>query len=82
MLETVKTAKTLPLGNAYEFLHSTGFSAVISKHGHRPSIRWEAGVLFLNPGSAGPRRFKLLTTVALLQINGEDVEAESMDLEV
>ena len=45
--------------------------AVISGHSHQASIREENGVLYLNPGSAGPRRFKLPLSVALLEIDGE-----------
>ena len=42
---------------------------VISGHSHQPSIREENGVLYLNPGSAGPRRFKLPVSVARLEID-------------
>lgn len=45
-----------------------GLAAVISGHSHRPSATWRDGVLFLNPGSAGPRRFRLPVTVARLRI--------------
>ncbi len=38
---------------------AAGIHAVISGHSHKPSIRTQDGVLYLNPGSAGPRRFKL-----------------------
>ena len=41
---------------------------VISGHSHQPSVREQDGVLFLNPGSAGPRRFKLPVTIARLQV--------------
>ena len=41
---------------------------VISGHSHQPSVREENGVLYLNPGSAGPRRFKLPVSVARLEI--------------
>lgn len=55
---------------------------VISGHSHKPSISERAGVLFINPGSAGPRRFKLPITVARLQILGKAVQAEIIDLAV
>lgn len=45
-----------------------GIDAVIFGHSHRPAIREEAGVLWLNPGSAGPRRFRLPVTVATIDI--------------
>lgn len=44
------------------------FAAVISGHSHRPSIEFRDGVLFVNPGSAGPRRFKLPVTVASVAV--------------
>jgi uncharacterized protein len=46
-----------------------GYEAVISGHSHKPNHEFRAGVLYLNPGSAGPRRFRLPLTVARLLIN-------------
>ncbi|HEY6993633.1 MAG TPA: metallophosphoesterase family protein, partial [Xanthobacteraceae bacterium] len=48
---------------------SAGFAAVVFGHSHRPSIAKRGGVLFLNPGSAGPRRFKLPITVARVRVS-------------
>jgi putative phosphoesterase len=45
-----------------------GFAAVIAGHSHRPEIEDRGGVLFVNPGSAGPRRFKLPVAVARLRV--------------
>lgn len=45
-----------------------GIDAVVFGHSHRPSCRTEEGVLWLNPGSAGPRRFRLPVTVAVVEI--------------
>lgn len=45
-----------------------GIDAVISGHSHRPKMEWREGVLYLNPGSAGPRRFNLPRCVALLEV--------------
>jgi len=59
-----------------------GFRVVISGHSHRPSMRQENGVLYLNPGSAGPRRFKLPVAVARLWVRGPSVDAEIVELEV
>ena len=42
--------------------------AVISGHSHRPKMGWREGVLYLNPGSAGPKRFSLPRSVALLEV--------------
>jgi uncharacterized protein len=47
---------------------AAGFRAVIYGHSHRASINWQTGVLLLNPGSAGPRRFNLPVSLALLTI--------------
>jgi putative phosphoesterase len=47
---------------------SRGINVVISGHSHQPRIATINGVLYLNPGSAGPRRFKLPVTVATLQL--------------
>ena len=42
---------------------AAGFAAVVFGHSHQPSIETREGVLYINPGSAGPRRFKLPVTV-------------------
>jgi putative phosphoesterase len=54
---------------------AAGVSAVISGHSHRPSQETRNGILYLNPGSAGPRRFKLPVTVALITAASETLEA-------
>jgi putative phosphoesterase len=59
-----------------------GFQVVISGHSHRPSIEKRNGVLFVNPGSAGPRRFKLPITVALLTVDGSLVNGEIVALQI
>jgi putative phosphoesterase len=53
---------------------------VIAGHSHRPSVTEEAGVLFLNPGSAGPRRFSLPISLALLTLGGDQPQAELVTL--
>lgn len=55
-------------------------AAVISGHSHQPTIRERAGVLYVNPGSAGPRRFKLPIAVGELMIAGSSVTARIVDL--
>jgi putative phosphoesterase len=50
-------------------LASAGVEAVISGHSHRPGFEVRGGVLYLNPGSAGPRRFQLPVSIALLTIS-------------
>jgi len=54
--------------------------AVISGHSHKPSVVERDGVLFINPGSAGPRRFKLPVTVARLEIHRGSVSSEILEL--
>jgi uncharacterized protein len=55
---------------------TAGFKVVISGHSHVPKQETKHGVLYLNPGSAGPRRFKLPVSVAHITISGKKVEAE------
>jgi len=53
-----------------------GFDVVISGHSHQPKQESKHGVLYLNPGSAGPRRFKLPISVARLMVEGSRLSAE------
>ena len=57
-----------------------GFNVVISGHTHQPLIEQRRGVLYLNPGSAGPRRFRLPISVALLYVRGDSTDAEILEL--
>ncbi len=59
---------------------AAGFSAVVSGHSHRPSREYREGVLYLNPGSAGPRRFDLPVCLALLEISDGKLEAHEVRL--
>jgi uncharacterized protein len=59
---------------------SQGYGAVISGHSHKPKCELRRGVLYLNPGSAGPRRFRLPVTVARLLVNGKRLEPEIITL--
>jgi uncharacterized protein len=59
-----------------------GFAVVISGHSHRPGIYEKDGVLFLNPGSAGPRRFHLPISVALLSLKGNSASAQIIELAI
>ena len=61
---------------------AAGFRVVVSGHSHMPLAEERRGVLYLNPGSAGPRRFKLPVTVARLNISGADATAEIIKLTV
>jgi len=55
---------------------AAGVSAVISGHSHKPSQETRNGILYLNPGSAGPRRFELPVTVALITATDEELTAQ------
>jgi putative phosphoesterase len=55
---------------------------VVSGHSHKPSVREQDGVLYVNPGSAGPRRFKLPISVAELLIDAGSVAARLCTLVV
>jgi uncharacterized protein len=59
---------------------AAGFDAVISGHTHQADQQHDAGVLYLNPGSAGPRRFQLPVTLALLEIVKKPWKAEIVRL--
>jgi uncharacterized protein len=61
---------------------TAGFAAVVYGHSHRPAIERRDGVLYLNPGSAGPRRFKLPVTVARVTISGSEMWPEIVELDV
>jgi putative phosphoesterase len=84
--DAVRTEETVEAGGATLYvLHdvkeldldpeAAGIQVVISGHSHRPSITMQNGVLFVNPGSAGPRRFKLPISLAFLEIKQGKVEA-------
>jgi len=55
-------------------------AAVIYGHSHKPAIEWRGDVLLLNPGSAGPRRFKLPITVARVSVSGSTIKPELLSL--
>lgn len=57
-----------------------GISAVVYGHSHQPSIEDRNGVLYLNPGSAGPRRFRLPVTVARLSVVEGRLQARIVEL--
>jgi putative phosphoesterase len=79
-------------GRLFYMLHSvhdldivpkaTGIDVVVSGHSHKPVIERKNGVMYLNPGSAGPRRFSLPVSVALVTVAESGVEARLVGLEV
>jgi putative phosphoesterase len=61
---------------------AAGFAAVITGHSHKPLVETRRGTLYINPGSAGPRRFKLPVAVARLHVAGRRLDAEVVPLAV
>ncbi len=59
---------------------SADIAAVIYGHSHKPSIEWRRGVLFFNPGAAGPRRFSLPVSVGLLEVTDLGIEPQLVTL--
>lgn len=55
--------------------HSEGVGVVVTGHSHKPSVSERDGVLFVNPGSAGPRRFKLPVSAGMLIVDGAHATA-------
>jgi putative phosphoesterase len=62
-------------------LASCGVDVVVSGHSHRPRIETIDGVLYLNPGSAGPRRFKLPVTLAILELTARGLRPRIHNLD-
>ena len=60
--------------------HTASIAAVISGHSHQPKQETRDGVLYFNPGSAGPRRFKLPVSVGRLEIAGGKVGGQILQL--
>ena len=71
VLHDLKTLKVDP---------GAGIDVIVSGHSHVPKIDTVGGVLYLNPGSAGPRRFKLPVTLATLEVTREGMRPEIHDL--
>ncbi len=61
---------------------AAGFRVVISGHSHVPKQETRAGVLYFNPGSAGPRRFKLPVSLGRLTVKDGAVRGELVNLDV
>ena len=60
---------------------AAGVGVVVSGHSHRPLVEDRDGVLYVNPGSAGPRRFKLPIAVAAFVITGKSISARIVELD-
>ena len=59
---------------------ATGVDVVIAGHSHKPKVERRDGVLYVNPGSAGPRRFSLPISLALLELNDGQAQVELISL--
>ena len=59
---------------------AAGVSVVVTGHTHRAATVWKDGVLYLNPGSIGPRRFRLPITLMRLQLSAESILPELITL--
>jgi putative phosphoesterase len=60
---------------------AAGIDVVVSGHSHRPICERREGVLYVNPGSAGPRRFRLPIGVGMLTIDDDAIDAELVALD-
>ncbi|HEY6449024.1 MAG TPA: metallophosphoesterase family protein [Acidobacteriaceae bacterium] len=59
---------------------AAGIAVVVSGHSHRPAIQRHKGILYFNPGSAGPRRFSLPVTVGFLTMGEAGVDGEIAEI--
>jgi predicted phosphodiesterase len=59
---------------------AAGFDVVVSGHSHKPAVTERNGVQFVNPGSAGPRRFSLPVTIAYLDIATVGIRARITEI--
>lgn len=85
-----ETARVSLAGRSIYLLHdlgrldldpaAEGLEVVVSGHSHRPSAETREGVLYLNPGSAGPRRFTLPIALAILELDAAGVRASLREI--
>jgi uncharacterized protein len=61
---------------------AAGVRVIVAGHSHRPRIEWREDVLYVNPGSAGPRRFRLPVSIAWLNVGEGEPDARIVELEV
>ena len=60
--------------------HAAGVQVIVSGHSHKPLVEKRGGILYVNPGSCGPRRFKLPISVGELIVEGTEVRARTVEL--
>ncbi len=91
-LKGIPPAESVQLcGSFFHILHdlgkldldpmAAGIHVIISGHSHIPAISRQNGILYLNPGSAGPRRFNLPITLGRITIQGKELSPEIISLE-
>jgi uncharacterized protein len=61
---------------------AAGFAVVISGHSHHPRQEWVNGVLYFNPGAAGPRRFRLPVSLGEITLSGKEISSRLVTLRV
>ena len=61
---------------------AAGYRVVVAGHSHRPAHQVNGGVHLVNPGSAGPRRFRLPVSVGRLSVSGDRVDVELVELAI
>jgi putative phosphoesterase len=61
---------------------AAGFRVIVHGHSHKPGFRCKDGVLYVNPGSAGPRRFSLPISIGRLVFNGDAVAVELTEIKL
>ena len=61
---------------------AAGVQVIVYGHSHSPAATWRDGILYINPGSAGPRRFKLPVSVAELLVDGPSLTARVVQLDI
>ena len=59
---------------------AAGVRAVVSGHSHKPAEEWRRGVLYLNPGSVGPRRFRLPVAMSFLTLSNGKIQVENVTI--
>jgi len=72
----IEDSRVCVLHDISDLSSTANLDAVVYGHSHKPSIENKNGVLFVNPGSAGRRRFRLPATVGRLRVEGTTLEAE------
>jgi len=81
----VNGIKLQVIHNVHEFAadpRAGGIDAVISGHSHKPGVSKRDEILYVNPGSAGPRRFKLPIAVGMIYLTGKKLRATIIELQI